>query len=73
MNSIDLKFTAIPLIFLILRIWTLILSVMYDYVQVNDKHVPEPVKITLLYLSVSIYNKCKHMHSACRSRKTVLD
>lgn len=55
MNSIDLKFTAIPLIFLILRIWTLILSVMYDYVQVNDKHVPEPVKITLLYLSVSIY------------------
>ncbi|XP_019852968.1 PREDICTED: probable G-protein coupled receptor 157 [Amphimedon queenslandica] len=51
LNSIELKFTAIPLVFLFLRLWSLILSIMYDYAQVDDKHVPQKLKIILLYLS----------------------
>ena len=53
LSSIDLKLTAIPLVFILLRMWSLIISIVYDYVHVNEKMIPSWVEYVLLYLSVS--------------------
>ena len=53
---IDFKFTAIPLVFILLRIWTLIISIVYDYAHVSEDKIPNWVEYILLYLSVSFIN-----------------
>ena len=53
LSSIDFKLTAIPLVFILLRMWSLIISIVYDYVHVNENMIPSWVEYILLYLSVS--------------------
>ena len=53
LQAVDTKFTLIPVIFLWLRIWTVVLTVIYDYAQIPDKSIPQGVAETLIYLSVS--------------------
>ena len=53
LSSIDFKLTAIPLVFVLLRIWSLIISIVYDYVHVNESNIPKWVEYVLVYLSVS--------------------
>ena len=51
-NVLDYKFVFIPVAFIILRIWTCIMNVLYVYSQVGYK-LPKGVGIALIYLSVS--------------------
>lgn len=43
----------IPVIFLMLRVWTMIITVIYEYAKVPEKNVPYAVGEILVYLSVS--------------------
>lgn len=53
LSSIDLKLTAIPLVFILLKMWSLIISMVYDYAHVNENRIPSWVEYILVYLSVS--------------------
>ena len=48
------KFLFIPVIFLVLRMWTCVLIILYIYINLHEKQVPRGINIALLYLSVSI-------------------
>ena len=50
------KFLFIPVIFLMLRMWTCVLIILYIYINLDVTKVPSWINIALLYLSVSIYN-----------------
>ena len=57
MNHIDYKFIFIPVIFVLLRMWGLILDILYVYLGLQDNNIPTVIDKTLLYLSVSkLYN-----------------
>ena len=56
LQFVDHKFTAIPLIFLGLRIWSVIISVVLEYLHVDEQHIPALVGHILIYLSVSSGN-----------------
>lgn len=53
MNYVDYKFVLIPVIFVLLRVWTFILTVLLEYAKIDEDQIPTPVLKTLLYLSVS--------------------
>ena len=55
LHHVDYKFLSIPVVFVFLRIWTTILSVLYDYIQLDVARVPNSVNLALIYLSVSLY------------------
>ena len=46
------KFLFIPVLFLVLRIWTCVLLILYTYVGLQEKQVPQLINKILLYLSV---------------------
>ena len=52
-RSLVYKFLLIPVVFLVLRVWTCILIILYTYIGLSEKCVPKWVNNTLLYLSVS--------------------
>jgi G protein-coupled receptor 157 len=51
LHTVDLKFTIIPLVFVILRLWSLTIDLLYDYIQIDDKYLSNAFKITLIILS----------------------
>lgn len=51
---IDFKLMAIPLVFILLRIWSLIISIVYDYAHVNERNIPNWIEYILVCLSVSL-------------------
>ena len=56
LQFVDHKFTAIPLIFLGLRIWSVIISVVLEYLHVDEQYIPALVVHIFIYLSVSSSN-----------------
>ena len=54
-NMLDYKFVFIPVAFIVLRIWSCIMNVLYVYSDVGYK-LPKGVGNTLIYLSVSELN-----------------
>lgn len=50
LQAVDFKFTLIPIVFVGLRIWSLIISIIYDYLGINT--IPA-VTAMFVYLSVS--------------------
>ena len=53
LHHVDYKFLIIPVVFVFLRVWSIILSILYDYIQLDVNQVPSNVNLALLYLSVS--------------------
>lgn len=53
LQFLDAKFLLIPIMFILLRMWTCILSIMFIYVQVLPGQVPSEISQPLIYLSVS--------------------
>ena len=51
-NMLDYKFVFIPVAFIVLRIWSCIMNVLYVYSDVGYK-LPKGVGSALIYLSVS--------------------
>ena len=51
MHNIDYKFILIPVMFIFLRIWSLIINILLDYCRVQ---VPETALKALLYMAVSL-------------------
>jgi len=54
MNHIDYKFIFIPVIFVLLRMWGLILDILYVYFGLRDNDLPTSIDKILNYLSVSV-------------------
>ena len=54
LHHVDYKFLIIPVVFVFLRVWSAILSILYDYIQLDVSHVPKSLNMVLLYLSVSV-------------------
>ena len=52
LHHVDYKFLIIPVVFVFLRVWSIILSVLYDYLQMDVDQVPYQFNLALLYLSV---------------------
>ena len=52
LHHVEYKFLVIPLVFLFLRVWSLILSILYDYLELDVDQVPSQLNLALLYLSV---------------------
>ena len=50
--SIDYKFLAIPLAFILLRVWSFVADVLHLYIGMH--HLSKPVSLTLIVLGVSI-------------------
>ena len=62
LQVIDHKFTAIPLIFVLLRIGSVLVSVLFEYSKINEAGLPKWVAEILLYISVSQnYNYICHL------------
>ena len=55
LHHIDYKFLIIPVVFVFLRIWSAILGILYDYMQLEVSQVPKSLNLALLYLSVRGY------------------
>ncbi len=53
MHNMDYKFILIPVMFIFLRIWTVILNVIEIYFKIRPEFVVPWVMNVLLYLSVS--------------------
>ncbi len=53
MNHIDYKFIFIPVIFVLLRMWGVILDILYVYVGLHDNQIPKAINFTLIFFSVS--------------------
>ena len=53
MDNIDYKFILIPLMFIFLRIWSIIIHILLVYIQVPPKSVPSWILQLLVYFSVS--------------------
>lgn len=52
MNNIDYKFAAIPIAFILIRIWSLCSDIIYVYVGLSPKHLPPSLVYILMYLLV---------------------
>ena len=50
---LDYKFMLIPVVFVLLRIWSCIINIVFFYVKVDMSSVPASVSLALIYLSVS--------------------
>ena len=53
LHNIDYKFLLIPIAFILLRIWSLVVDVTLIYVGVPVEQIPKTVAIIFVYLSVS--------------------
>lgn len=53
-RSLIYKFLFIPVVFVLLRLWTSILNILYVYVGLEEEQVPFWVNETLVYLAVSV-------------------
>lgn len=51
LQNVDYKFMLIPVAFIILRIWTCIVNILYLYAAVDQHKVPDWIDKTLIYLS----------------------
>jgi G protein-coupled receptor 157 len=51
LEFLDIKLLLIPVAFFILRIWSCILSIMFDYCQLNPKKVPDELSSFLIVMS----------------------
>ena len=54
MHNIDYKFILIPVMFIFLRIWTLVLNMLEIYLQIPPEDIVPWAMKALLYLSVSL-------------------
>ncbi len=57
MNSVDYKFILIPVIFVLLRMWSCIVNILFVYVNLkeSDLNYYSYIIQILLYLSVSVH------------------
>lgn len=53
-NKVDYKFLLIPIVFVLLRIWTIIVNIVYIYAQVEPSDLPTWLDKTLVYMAVSL-------------------
>lgn len=53
MHNIDYKFILIPVMFIFLRVWTLVLNLLEIYLQIRPRNIVPWAMNALLYLSVS--------------------
>ena len=53
MKNVEYKFIMIPLVFILLRVWTCIIGILLIYVGLEEDDFPSWLATTLLYLSVS--------------------
>lgn len=53
LQLIDMKFNAIPIMFVFLRVWSLIIALLYDYMELDEEDIPKPIEYILIFLSVS--------------------
>ena len=53
MYNIDYKFIVIPLMFIFLRIWSLITDTLLIYIQIPSDEIPQWIMKALLYMGVS--------------------
>ncbi len=61
MHNMDYKFILIPVMFIFLRVWSLIISILLDYVRVE---VPPATLLALIYLAVRFSPfLCAHTHT----------
>lgn len=60
MNNIDYKFGAIPVAFILIRIWSLISDIVYIYVRMTSAQLP---KWTMYFLMLSLVGVI-YMHYA---------
>ena len=53
MNNIDYKFAAIPIAFVLIRIWSLVSDIIYVYASVSPKSLPRSwLAYALMYMLV---------------------
>lgn len=52
MNFVDYKFILIPIIFVLLRMWSCIVTIILEYANIKEKNVPQVVVQILIYLAV---------------------
>ena len=55
LNFVDYKFILIPVMFILLRLCTCILTILFDYANLKEETIPIPVIKALIYLSVSTH------------------
>lgn len=55
MNSVDYKFILIPVIFVLLRMWSCIVNILFVYVNLKESDLNYYIIQILLYLSVSVH------------------
>ena len=53
LQNIDYKFLMIPVAFIVLRVWTCIASILFDYMGWNPLDLHKAFSLTLIILSVS--------------------
>ena len=53
LHNVEYKFLLIPVAFIILRVWTCILGILFVYVGMDPKHFP---KVTLAFMILSVGN-----------------
>ena len=53
-RSLVYKFLFIPVVFVLLRLWTSILIILYTYIGLQESQVPHWINEILIYLSVSV-------------------
>ena len=68
LHHVDYKFLFIPIVFIFLRIWSVIQGIIFDYAQLHVDKVPLPVTQALFYLSVRalLINFGYHNHTSVK-------
>ena len=67
LHHVDYKFLIIPVVFVFLRVWTEILSVLYDYIKLKPEQLPNGLNGFLFYLSVSSLSTGKSLEREAKS------
>ena len=65
LHHVDYKFLIIPVVFVFLRVWTEILSILYDYIKIAPERVPTGINLLLYYLAVSAITVCVIVKIRC--------
>ena len=53
LHNVEYKFLVIPVAFIILRVWSCVLLILFVYVGMDPKHFP---KVTLAFIILSVGN-----------------
>lgn len=72
MDNIDYKFILIPLMFILLRIWSIIIHILLVYIQLPPESVPSWILQTLVYFSVS-YSPMQAMVGSTMRKMNVVE